>query len=158
LVGKRCFKCLCEKSLELFYRHVRMKDGHLNKCIECTKKEELDRRNSNLEKHREYDRNRASLPHRVAARKAYAATPEGKAKIKSANKRWTEINVAKRNATTKLNNAVRRGKIERLPCIVCGEEAEAHHPAYSMPLEVVWLCDLHHKQVHKEARNYLRGK
>jgi len=36
---KKCFKCGIEKPLNLFYTHKRMGDGHLNKCIECTKKD-----------------------------------------------------------------------------------------------------------------------
>ena len=34
---KKCFKCQQEKSIEEYYRHPRMKDGHLNKCIQCAK-------------------------------------------------------------------------------------------------------------------------
>lgn len=40
---KRCFKCNEIKSLDQFYKHNRMKDGHLNKCIECTKMDSLSR-------------------------------------------------------------------------------------------------------------------
>lgn len=41
-----------------------------------------------------------------------------------------------------------RGKIDRLLCEVCGEDAEMHHPDYSKPLEVIWLCRAHHKELH----------
>ena len=42
------------------------------------------------------------------------------------------------------------GKIERQPCEHCGiEKSEAHHPDYSKPLEVKWLCKKCHVQLHK---------
>ena len=34
---KVCFKCKVEKSIGSFYKHKGMKDGHLNKCIDCAK-------------------------------------------------------------------------------------------------------------------------
>jgi len=34
---KICFKCGLEKSIGSFYVHKQMADGHLNKCIACTK-------------------------------------------------------------------------------------------------------------------------
>lgn len=36
---KNCFKCNIAKPLDKFYKHKGMQDGHLNKCIECTKKD-----------------------------------------------------------------------------------------------------------------------
>lgn len=36
---KKCFKCNIEKPLDMFYKHKQMGDGHLNKCIDCTKED-----------------------------------------------------------------------------------------------------------------------
>lgn len=52
-------------------------------------------------------------------------------------------------ARSYLHAYLRRGKIARQPCKVCGEpRVEAHHKNYSKPLEVVWLCRPHHRQEH----------
>lgn len=45
--------------------------------------------------------------------------------------------------------AVYNAKLPKQPCEVCGAPAEAHHNDYSKPLEVRWLCSLHHKELHK---------
>ena len=36
---KKCFKCGIDKTLECFYKHPKMGDGRLNKCVDCTKKD-----------------------------------------------------------------------------------------------------------------------
>lgn len=106
--------------------------------------------------YRSFDRMRASMPHRVAARKEYAATEAGKAAARAAKRKWAELNAHKTKAATIINNAIKRGKLEKQPCFICGAEAEAHHPSYALPWDVVWLCSQHHAQVHKEARQYER--
>ena len=48
------------------------------------------------------------------------------------------------------NVYLRRGKIERQGCEVCGGSAEMHHDDYSKPLEVRWLCRVHHLAHHHD--------
>lgn len=36
---KKCIVCETDKTLAEFYKHSKMKDGHLNKCIDCCKKQ-----------------------------------------------------------------------------------------------------------------------
>ena len=56
----------------------------------------------------------------------------------------------KKNARSLANNALRFGNIQRQPCEKCGEWAQMHHPDYSQPLIVVWLCKKHHIEHHNK--------
>ena len=156
---KRCFKCLCEKPLDAFYKHSRMKDGRLNKCIDCTKNDVSKHRQENLEKVRQYDKMRASMPHRIAARKEYTKT-ESYAKIhKAANANWIAKHPERRKASHIVNNAIKNGKLIPWPvCAIpeCQGKPQGHHPDYSRPLDVVWLCPKHHKQAHAIADEYFK--
>lgn len=54
-----------------------------------------------------------------------------------------------------VKTAIRRGELTRQPCEKCGHvhphrRSHAHHEDYSRPLDVVWLCSMHHKQRHAE--------
>jgi len=146
---KRCFRCLCEKPLDAFYKHRGMSDGRLNKCIECAKADVRKNRLEKLEYYRSYDRSRSSKPERVAARVAYSRTPEGRLAHARANERWQVANAIRRQASHMVNNAIRDGKLIPEPCFICGAKAHAHHPDYSRPLSVTWLCPTHHKAAHR---------
>jgi hypothetical protein len=52
-------------------------------------------------------------------------------------------------ARWKARNAVLSGIIRRQLCH-CGARAEMHHPDYAKPLDVVWLCRVHHRELHKQ--------
>jgi hypothetical protein len=133
--SKECFKCKTIKPLDEFYKHPYMADGHVNKCKECNKKDVTKHREKNIEKLREYYRKRSNLPHRVQLRK-------------DIGKRWKKNHPDRKKAQQILRKAVMNGFIKKQLCWVCGEKAEAHHPDYSSPLDVVWLCSSHHKQAH----------
>jgi hypothetical protein len=122
-----------------------MADGHLNKCKTCTKQDVSEHRHgSGRERVLAYDRERANEPHRKAAAKRIQLE-------------WRVSHPKRRAAQMMLGNAVRSGKVLPLPCFICGDSAEAHHPDYDRPLDVVWLCSAHHKQAHaltKKLMNY----
>jgi len=46
-------------------------------------------------------------------------------------------------------NALRDGRLHREPCYFCGSniDLEMHHPDYSQPLRVYWLCRLCHRKL-----------
>lgn len=135
---KKCFKCNVMKPINEFYPHKRMKDGHLNKCIVCTKKYEKERRQgSSREKILSYDRKR------------YRENDARKKQVFEMAKQWRADNPERYKAHTLVNNALQSGRLVKMPCFVCGSiKVEAHHPYYDPPLEVVWLCASHHKLAH----------
>lgn len=46
-------------------------------------------------------------------------------------------------------NIIRRLKLEKDPCIFCGDKkSEAHHEDYNKPKEVIWVCKRCHNIIH----------
>lgn len=124
-----CKHCSTPKDGDAFYK------SNPAKCKDCIKSAVRKHRLENIEKFRAYDRMRASMPHRIAnAARAF--------------EKWKFEHPERRAANVAVGNAVRDGRLEKWPCQVCGFKAVAHHPDYSRPLEVVWLCQAHHKQAH----------
>lgn len=156
-MNKTCFRCHQTKPLDEFYRHPAMRDGYLNKCKGCTK---ADVRRRYWEKHEtvlEYDRRRNMQPHRVSARLEYMQTQQGKLTHSKANNTWANKHPERKSAINTVNRAKLIGKLTPLPCLICGTaETEAHHPDYSRPLDVIWLCTTHHKAAHKLAEQLQR--
>lgn len=149
---KVCRECNQEKPLTEFYKHTKMADGHLNKCVECVKARVSKHRDANLEKVREYDRKRGSLPHRVEARKEYQQTEQGKTAKKRAMNAYRKRYPMKYAAHVITRNAVRDGKLKpEISCSVCNstESIEGHHDDYTKPLSVRWLCRKCHNEWHK---------
>ena len=148
---KTCFKCNVPKPESEFYRHPQMKDGLLGKCKECTKRDTAKRAEEKPEVIRAYERKRATLPHRVEARKAYSSTSAGRLVSRKVMQKQRSQHPDKYKANNAVNNAVRDGRLIRRPCSVCGSaKSEGHHPNYSKPLEVEWLCKKHHRAEHKK--------
>lgn len=61
----------------------------------------------------------------------------------------------KANARSYLHVYVKRGKVQKGICEICGSErAEAHHEDYTRPLEVHWLCRDHHLELHNAKKEH----
>ncbi len=130
---KECFKCKVVKNLDDFYKHKNMKDGHLNKCKECSKHDVSLNRVKNIEYYREYDIKRGN-------RQSFNYMKE-----------YREMFPNKYKAHNRLNNAIRSKNIFSEPCEICGEiNTHGHHDDYLKPLNVRWLCPVHHSLWHKE--------
>jgi len=129
---KTCFKCNESKPRSEFYAHAQMADGLLGKCKACCKKDVHENREKNQDYYNQKDRERArrGQPRRMA----YQKETKG-------------IRVAHRL----LYKALKDGLLTRQPCRECGDvRAHGHHEDYSKPLEVVWLCQKHHRRRHAE--------
>lgn len=59
-------------------------------------------------------------------------------------------------ANQKVSRAVNKGMLIKQPCEVCQEsKVIAHHDNYDKPLDVKWLCELHHKARHRTISSHL---
>jgi len=136
--SKECFKCKTVKSLNEFYKHQMMADGHLNKCKECTKNDVGKHRLENLEKIREYDRERGKKPERMKTAAAISSA-------------WRQADKRRMSAHNAVFRAVKAGKLIRMNCERCDAvKTYAHHEDYDKRLEVMWLCQPCHKKRHAE--------
>ena len=56
---------------------------------------------------------------------------------------------------SKVQTAIKNGTLIPEPCTICGSaiNIHAHHPDYSKPLDVNWLCSKCHKELHAHIRN-----
>jgi hypothetical protein len=72
----------------------------------------------------------------------------------SHSKDWNRENPEKRRAQKMVENHLKSGKLVREPCERCGctVRIQAHHEDYAKPLDVMWLCPLHHRERHKELK------
>jgi hypothetical protein len=135
-MDKTCFKCQQTRPLDDFYRHPTMGDGHLGKCKLCARADVAQNYRANRAHYTEYERTESR-------RRAHYARHPG----------WKLRNPGKARAHQAVQGALASGRLRKCPCSACGaSRVEAHHPDYTKPLEVVWLCRKHHLALHgKEA-------
>lgn len=144
---KLCFKCRAVKPLSEFYRHPQMRDGHLNKCKDCTKKDANTNRDARREYYREYDRLR------------YSTDESRKMATRAQAESWRLRNMDGKRAQVAVSRAINAGILQRKPCSVCGRlDSHGHHPDYAKPLEVMWLCPIHHAEQHQREGRMSPGE
>lgn len=117
--GKVCSKCNINKPIDEFYTHQR--DGHQSWCKSCNYKYV----------------------------KAWAKTPTRKKHRQKMgyNYRMNAQNKQALKSRRKLNAQIEMGNLQRQPCQVCQQpNAQAHHPDYSKPYGIIWLCEIHHRE------------
>ncbi|MDB4567453.1 hypothetical protein N9104_01695 [Pseudomonadales bacterium] len=145
-VCKRCGESLCISS---FSRDATQKDGLFYYCKDCNRKRAREYYHRNKlkmnEKHKVWRKDNMDIV-RESARKyrmRKMLTPSGRKELK---------------ARDTFQYQVRIGNIERESCVVCGDDKSVgHHEDYRLPLEVIWLCEQHHKDRHAEINKHRRA-
>lgn len=150
---KKCRKCLADKPLSEYYAHKDMVGGLLHICKECVKARVKKHRAANIEKIREYDRNRPNAAERYAETAARSKTQKGREITRIARAKWAKNNPHKVAAQRALAKSIKSGKTVRGNCRDCGDgKVHGHHTDYDKPLDVIWLCQKHHAIEHKKMR------
>jgi hypothetical protein len=133
---KTCAKCKETKSVKDFY--TTSFGTPASYCHQCRIIIGRNWRVTHLEQSRELVRN-ASKKYRIKYLHSYD--------------KYVKNNPEKRYAKEVIHDLTRHGKLTRKPCEVCGEnKVHAHHPDYSKPREVIWLCPVHHKEEHRRIK------
>lgn len=136
-VERTCNYCKVEKPLSEFHKNKGRKLGHEYRCKPCMAIKDRAYRITNREK--------VTILH-----KKYLNTEKGKALTRKWMQTQFEKNPQQILAVRMVNKAVQKGELIKQPCEYCGstKRIEGHHEDYSKPLEVRWLCHIHHKYVH----------
>jgi len=149
---KKCFKCGEEKELSEFYKHPQTKDGRLNKCKECSKKEVKKNRIDNVEHYKDYEKKRYEKSGARYKNKNYQEEYRKTERSRESKRSWAKRNKHKRRAQGKLSKELNKNTIIRpVVCSICGcdkKNIEGHHHDYNKPLDVVWCCIECHGDIH----------
>lgn len=127
---KQCRECWQVKPLDDFYKHGQTVDRRQPYCITCFL----------LRSKRYRERNKEAIWDRARTR---SSKPENMRKIRARGRIWWANNREKARAQQRANYAVKIGRLQRrFTCERCNStrSVQKHHPNYSKPLDVVWLC------------------
>ncbi len=140
---KVCTKCKEVLPVESFHKCCGAKDGLAANCKLC----------------------RAKAYDKVYALRAKSITEQNRRSKKISRSKgkdwrgvWGRKYPEKVKAQRLAQKAVKKGTLSKEKCEICSDlKVEAHHPDYSKPLEVQWLCRKHHAALHREMkRNQLK--
>jgi len=146
---KACAKCGLEKSSSEFSRASKSRDGLQCYCRPCMKSVGVAWRNENVERSREHQR---SHYQRLVQRDPGYAT-----RVSKAHRLRHPEHARARDG---LNNAIKLGLAVRPDgCSRCGLACvpHGHHPDYTKPLEVLWLCVGCHHDEHRRPASVPSG-
>jgi hypothetical protein len=155
---KFCTTCKQTKIASLFAIRKLSPDGLSHDCLQCKRKYGAERYKLKGTQLRQqvkeyYQLNKTKRTQQI---KKYRQTEAGKKYVRDNYKSMYSKYTYKWKARSKARYAIKIGTIAHLACEVCHNFlSEAHHPDYSQPLEVWWLCRKHHRMADKgELRLY----
>ncbi len=83
--------------------------------------------------------------HQRDRNRKWAQTPSGRQSVRAKDRRMRERFPEKYAARQEVLKALRRGDLIKAPCRCGATKVQGHHPDYSKPLDVIWLCDPCHR-------------
>lgn len=127
--------------------------GRTWRCLPCRRIWEREWRQRRKAEGRPVVTGKRSYAAEEQQRKSYFSRPDVREKRAANMKRYRNDPIlrVRHDARWKLNREIAAGRIERQPCEVCGERAQAHHDDYNKPLDVRWLCRSCHRAHHAAA-------
>lgn len=131
--NKKCGQCKIIKPIREFYSNKSRNDGVTQYCKPCC--------NSRLKiwnkTHREYINN---LQRKWSKR--------NRKKVSERLLKYVHKYPEKYRAHWLVRMAIKRNNLKKENCAICDSiNVHAHHEDYDYPLDVVWLCPLHHKNI-----------
>jgi hypothetical protein len=141
---KTCRKCLASKPFSDFGKRSDQRDGLNYYCISCHRQNGRNSRNRHKKK-------------RDAINREYYS--QNKERWRDYSKKFSKKNPEIKFAHKIITELKRLGLIEQQPCYVCdAPKAQAHHEDYSLPHDILWLCNSCHKQRHREINDEKRRR
>jgi hypothetical protein len=137
---KKCTHCGESKDLDNF--RILSHGYHASWCRGCYSKEATVYGLAKIQVDIEY-RERALI-------RSKKWTSENREHCTENQRKWRQANPLSIHAHNAVQLALRSGKLKKKPCVICGsnKNLEAHHRDYDKPLDVVWLCRMHHSHLH----------
>lgn len=155
---KACRKCGIEKDLSEFHKDSNTKDGLAYACKHCRCKYQREYQSQHREHYRRlFAKHRLDHPEQYKwYREEYTKTTQYRIMHSQKAQEYKKSHREAIKAHNKVTKAIISGKLVRPGfCSQCNStgKIEAHHPDYSKPLEVVFLCVKCHMEEHKRLRS-----
>jgi hypothetical protein len=178
----RCARCKQDKNEELFSLNKNNPNGRQTWCKECFKDHYRipEVRKKTIDRVVEWQRNPQNIARRFEWNERYRKTEGYRKKRSDRNRKlklrkdyhqyihqkkekYKQDHPVRFSANHAVTNAVRDGKlIKPNMCFEnnheCRGEIHGHHFDYSRPLEVIWLCEYHHSELHTRLRREKKGR